>query len=48
MKKMEQIDLKSYTYQQMEKLTAEMGLPRFRAGQILVGCTKNGYLILMK
>ena len=31
---MEQIDLKSYTYQQMEKLTAEMGLPRFRAGQI--------------
>ena len=34
MKKMEQIDLKSYTYQQMEKLTAEMGLPRFRAGQI--------------
>ena len=48
MKKMEQIDLKSYTYQQMEKLTAEMGLPRFRAGQIFGWLHENGYLILMK
>lgn len=45
---MGRLDIKSYIYPELETVVAEMGLPRFRAGQIFSWLHEKGCLHLPK